>query len=160
MKNKILIALASTVAILIAGVALAQVNPRTLGDIFGFRAVVITKGSGVSDPRAGALHIGRLNSEFPSTTHRITRMLRGSYTVDFTTQTATCGDSAAQTLTGARTGDLCVVSPPAASTANTMFNCRVSASNQVIVRFCPTGAGAVDPASGAYDVLVLSNAAP
>lgn len=92
-----------------------------------------------------------------SSTHKVTRILNAAYTIDFATQTATCGDSAGQTLTGVRTGDVCVVSPPAASTANTMFNCRVSATNTVIVRFCPTGAGAVDPASGSYNVTVISN---
>lgn len=159
MKNKILIAVSAFVAFIVATVAFAQVNPITLGDIFGYKAVVITKQSGVSDPRAGALHIGRLNKEFPSTTHRITRMLRGDFTIDFASGTTTCADSASQTLSGARTGDICVVSPPSGSTANTSFSCRVSATDTVIVRYCPAGTAA-DPASGSYNVMVLSNAAP
>lgn len=91
-----------------------------------------------------------------SSTHKVTRILNGAYTIDFASSTITCVDSAGQTLTGARTGDVCVVSPPAASTANTMFNCRVSATNTVIVRYCPAGTAA-DPASGSYNVTVISN---
>ena len=159
MKNKLLIA--TVLASLVAVVAYAQVNPRTLGDIFGTKAVVITRDNGNSDPRAGALHIGRtgVSREFPSTTHRITRLLRADFTIDFASSTILCVDSGAQTLSGARTGDICVVSPPSGSTANTMFNCRVSATDTVIVRYCPAGTAA-DPASGAYNVMVLSNASP
>lgn len=91
-----------------------------------------------------------------SSTHKVTRILNGAYTIDFASSTITCVDSAGQTLTGARTGDVCVVSPPAASTANTMFNCRVSATNTVIVRYCPAGTAA-DPASGSYNVTVISH---
>ena len=159
MKNKLLIA--TILASLVAVVAYAQVNPKTLGDIFGYKAVVITKDTGVSDPRAGALHIGRLNREFPSTDHRITRLLRGSYSIAFSVaQTITCVDSAAQTLTGARTGDLCFVSPPAdGSSANASFTCRVSANDAVIVRFCAHGTSAT-PGTDTYGVIVLSNASP
>ena len=159
MKNKLLIAVSAFVAFIVATVAFAQVNPATLGDIFHRKAVVISKDTANSDPRAGALHIGRLNKEFPSTTHRITRMLRASYTIDFAATAVTCADSASQTLSGARTGDICIVTPPAAATALYQYQCRVSATDTVIVRQCGlTAAG--DPASAAFDVLVLSNAAP
>lgn len=159
MKNKLLIA--ALLASLVAVVAYAQVNPRTLGDIFGYKAVVITKDTGVNDPRAGALHIGRLNREFPSTDHRITRLLRGSYTVNFSTsRTIVCEDSGNLTLTGARTGDLCLVTPPAdGSGTNASFTCRVSATDTVIIRFCPHGT-AVTPGSDTYALMVLSNASP
>ena len=159
MKNKILIAVSALVTFIIASVAFAQVNPITLGDIFGYKAVVIAKQSGVSDPRAGALHIGRLNKEFPSTTHRITRMLRGDFTIDFASGTTTCADSASQTLSGARTGDICIVTPPAAAQALYNYQCRVSATDTVIIRQCASGTGG-DPASASFNVMVLSNAAP
>lgn len=159
MKNRLIAISAFLLTFTLALTVYAQVNPRTLGDIFGFRAVVITKQTGTSDPRAGALHIGRLGTEFPSTTHRITRLMRGDFTIDFASSTITCVDSASQTLSGARTGDICIVSPPSGSTANTSFSCRVSATDTVVVRYCPAGTAA-DPASGSYNVLVLSNAAP
>lgn len=159
MKNKLIYISAFLLTFTLAVVAFAQVPAQTLGDIFGYKAVVVTKAPGVGDPRAGALHIGRLNREFPSTTHRITRLLRGDFTIDFASSTITCVDSSAQTLTGARTGDICIVSPPSGSTANTSFSCRVSASDAVVVRYCPAGTAA-DPASGSYNVMVLSNAAP
>lgn len=159
MKNKLLIAVSAFVAFIVATVAFAQVNAKTLGDVFDRKAVVISKDTANSDPRAGALHIGRLNKEFPSTTHRITRMLRASYTIDFAATAVTCADSASQTLSGARTGDICIVTPPAAATALYQYQCRVSATDTVIVRQCGlTAAG--DPAPAAFDVMVLSNAAP
>lgn len=159
MKNKLLITVSAFVAFIVATVAFAQVNAKTLGDVFDRKAVVISKDTANSDPRAGALHIGRLNKEFPSTTHRITRMLRASYTIDFAATAVTCADSATQTLSGARTGDICIVTPPAAATALYQYQCRVSATDTVIVRQCGlTAAG--DPASAAFDVMVLSNAAP
>ncbi len=159
MKNRLIAISAFLLTFTLALTVYAQVNPRTLGDIFGFRAVVITKQTGTSDPRAGALHIGRLGTEFPSTTHRITRLLRGDFTIDFAGGTTTCADSANQTLSGARTGDICIVTPPAAAQALYNYQCRVSATDTVIVRQCASGAGG-DPASAAFNVMVLSNASP
>jgi hypothetical protein len=157
MKNKLLFASAFLLTFTLAVVAYANVSPRTLGDVFGFKAVVITKLSGVSDPHAGALHIGRLGQEFPSTTHRITRFLRGSYSIAFSAHTITCEDSGAQSLPGARTGDICIVSPPAdGASANASFTCRVSAANAVIVRYCPAGTAST-PGTDTYAVSVLSN---
>lgn len=158
MKNKLLIA--TILASLVAVVAYAQVDPRTLGDVFNRRAVVISKDTANSDPRAGALHIGRLGTgrEFPSTTSRITRLIRGTTAaIDFASATITCVDSAAQTVSGARVGDICIVNPLASSiVANSSFTCRVSATDQVIIRFCAAGTAA-DPASTTYDLLLLSN---
>ncbi len=161
MKNKLLYVSAFLLTFTLAVVAYAQVNPRTLGDVFGFKALVVSKLSGVSDPYAGGLHVGRLGKEFPSTTHRITRMLQGDYSIAFSVaQTTTCVDSGAQTLSGARTGDLCFVAPPAdGSSANASFTCRVSAADAVIVRFCAHGTSAT-PGTDTYSVIVLSNAAP
>lgn len=159
MKNKLLIAVSAFVAFIVATVAFAQVNAKTLGDVFDRKAVVISKDTANSNPRAGALHIGRLNKEFPSTTHRITRMLRGDFTIDFSAGTTTCADSASQTLSGARTGDICIVTPPAAAQALYNYQCRVSATDTVIIRQCASGTGG-DPASASFNVMVLSNAAP
>ena len=159
MKNRLIAISAFLLTFTLALTVYAQVNPRTLGDIFGFKAVVITKQTGTSDPRAGALHVGRLNREFPSTTHRITRLLRGDFTIDFTAGTTTCADSANQTLSGARTGDICIVTPPAAAQALYNYQCRVSATDTVIIRQCASGTGG-DPASAVFNVMVLSNASP
>lgn len=161
MKNKLLYVSAFLLTFTLAVVAYAQVNPRTLGDVFGFKALVVSKLSGVSDPYAGGLHVGRLGKEFPSTTHRITRMLRGSYSIAFATpRTIVCEDSGAQTLAGARTGDICIVTPPAdGADANASFTCRVSAADAVIVKFCAHGTAST-PGTDTYAVTVLSNAAP
>jgi hypothetical protein len=133
--------------VLVGGLAFAQLALNV--DIFNARPVLFSQ----------PIHIGPAlgpNRVFPSSTSRVTRLLRADYTIDFASATITCVDSAAQTLTGARTGDICLVSPPAGSTANTSFTCRVNAANQVTVRYCPAGTAA-DPASGSYNVLVLSN---
>jgi hypothetical protein len=135
------------VGVLVGGLAFAQIALNV--DVFNARPLLF----------AQPVHIGPAigpNRVFPSSVSRVTRLLRGDYTIDFASSTITCVDSAAQTLTGARTGDICIVSPPAGSTANTSFTCRVSAANQVIVRYCPAGTAA-DPASGVYNVLLLSN---
>jgi hypothetical protein len=92
-----------------------------------------------------------------NSTNRTTRILRGLYTLDFASSTILCVDSAAQTLTGARADDVCVVSSTAVSTANASYSCRVNAANQVTIRFCPAGTLA-DPASGTFQVMVVSNA--
>lgn len=89
-------------------------------------------------------------------THRVTRDLAGSGTIDFASQTITC-NTGTITVTGARTGDICQVSPGSTGgAANSSFTCYVSASNTVTVKHCPAGT-ASDPASQTYYVRVTSN---
>jgi hypothetical protein len=143
MKTKLSYIAAFILTFTLSVVAFAQVNPRTLGDIFGYKAVVITRDTGVSDPRAGALHIGRLGSEFPSTTSRITRLIGASGTIlnaDGGQTFVGCAESSL-TVSGARLGDLCIANQPAGiqpdAGISTGVTCRVSAANTVRLRFCP-----------------------
>lgn len=129
----------------IAGIALAQ---EARLDLYRFNPQWFTRGIYVGPEAAPNVS--------STTANRVSRILGGSYTIDFATATITCNDSAAQTLAGARVGDTCIVGPPAAAQANANFTCRVSAADQVIVRYCAAGTAA-DPASAAYAVTVISN---
>jgi hypothetical protein len=97
-----------------------------------------------------------MTSDAKINANRITRSLAGSATIDFVAGTIICTDSAAITVTGARTGDACDVGLPAAPAANSSFTCFVSASDAVKVRHCPAGT-AIDPASAVYNVRITSN---
>jgi hypothetical protein len=87
--------------------------------------------------------------------NRVTNVLAGSITHDFASQTITCVDSASITVTGALVGDPCFVGS-AVAPGNANFTCYVSATNTVLVHFCPAGT-AVDPASQLFRVRVISS---
>lgn len=91
---------------------------------------------------------------------KITRSLGASATINFASATDTCADSSAITVTGARTGDVCMVGPPTGigtsdAGATSTFSCYVSANDAVKVRFCTIGAE--DPASATFYVRIFSN---
>lgn len=91
---------------------------------------------------------------------RITRSLGASATIDFSGAASGCTDSSAITVTGARTGDVCIVGAPitiatADAGAESSFSCFVSASDAVKVRFCTNSYE--NPASGTFYVRVFSN---
>jgi len=97
-----------------------------------------------------------LSSDTAINANRVTRLLAGSGTIDFASQTITC-NTGTITVTGARTGDPCFVGPPSTGgAANSQFTCYVSASNTVTVKHCPAGT-ASDPASATYNVRVISS---
>jgi hypothetical protein len=90
------------------------------------------------------------------TQNKVTKMLGGSATIDFASQTITCNTSNI-TVTGAATGDPCFVGPPSTGgAANSSFTCYVSAANTVTVKHCLAGT-ASDPASATFNVRVISN---
>lgn len=88
--------------------------------------------------------------------NRITRALGATATIDFVSSISVCTDSAAITVLGARVGDPCFVGIPAV-TANSTYSCYVSATDAAKVRHCANGA-TIDPASGSFQVRVLSSA--
>ena len=70
--------------------------------------------------------------------HRITRSLGASATVDFASAREGSELSSAITVAGARAGDACEVGVPAAAGAlKAEFECAVTASDQVKIRFSP-----------------------
>lgn len=85
----------------------------------------------------------------------VTRLLAGSETMDFASQTITCADSTGVSVPGAQVGDACAVGLIAAPTANASFTCFVSAADTVKIRFCPAGT-AVDPASQVFRTRLIS----
>lgn len=121
--------------------------------------------------RAGSLYplffdrgfyVGPRSPDPTSTTaNKVTRMLSTSATIDVATVTAACNDSAGQTITGAQVGDPCFVGMPTTLTGagtglSATFTCYVSAANTVVLRHCPVGVAADDPASATYFFRVIS----
>lgn len=71
-------------------------------------------------------------------TNKLTRVYGTTATIDFASTTVGVLESSAITVTGARTGDRCVVTPNATAAAlKAKFECYVSASNAVKVKFTP-----------------------
>ncbi len=98
-----------------------------------------------------------INSCFDRLDANAPKFKQNSATLDFASAAAnTCSADLTVTVTGAVANDPCVVSPPNASVnAGSSFTCWVSAADTVTVRHCNTSAGANDPASGTYKVMVL-----
>ncbi len=86
---------------------------------------------------------------------------RASVVVDFAgVATITCNDDATTfTVAGASIGDVVMVSPQASLTPSGLAACRVSAADTVTCGLCNPTAGADDPASATYDVVVIRTAA-
>lgn len=86
------------------------------------------------------------------------KILAGSATLDFGNAAAQTSEELTITVTGAADGDVVVVSPlNAAYNANSNYTARVSATNTVSVAFNNFSAGAIDPASAVFKVLVFKN---
>lgn len=79
----------------------------------------------------------------------------GSTTFNFASVTTTCEDSTGFTVTGAATGDVCIVGVPSTGgSSNGTYSCYVSAADTVKVRHCAAGT-ADDPASATFTVRVF-----
>lgn len=78
-----------------------------------------------------------------------------SSSIDFAGVTDGCEDSGNITVTGAAVNDTCEVGPPATlPSTNSWVQCRVTATNTVVVRHCAHGASG-NPASATYTVRVF-----
>ena len=91
-------------------------------------------------------------------TAALTKLLTASATLDFPSIAAVSQANLTITVTGAAVGDEVMLSLPAAPTAGIVFNAFVSAANTVTVRATNVTAGAIDPASATYGVIVLAAA--
>lgn len=90
---------------------------------------------------------------------RVIRLLGGSATLDFPNTGAQNSADLTITVVGAVAGDPVMLGVPNGSVnANTCFTAWVSAADTVSVRFNNYSAGAVNPASGAFQVIVLGRA--
>jgi len=123
MKNKIL----AVAALLLAGTAFAV--SESIDKFNNPRPVQFASGIYVgSDASLVAANVK----------NKLTRVLGTTTTIDFTTQTVGRQESSAVTVTGARTGDRCIVTPNATAAAlAAQFTCYVSATNAVKVVFVP-----------------------
>lgn len=83
-------------------------------------------------------------------------ILSASATLDFPNTTAQLSADLTITVNGARTGDCVIVGVPNGSVnANSAFTAWVSADDTVTVRFNNYSAGAINPASGVFNVIVF-----
>lgn len=81
--------------------------------------------------------------------------LTNTAALDFPSTAAQSESVLTITVTGAADGDVCGVGiPNAAATVGGTFTCRVSAANTVSVKFLNFSAGALDPTSGTFRVMV------
>lgn len=87
----------------------------------------------------------------------IQKYLKGTATIDFpSTNAQLSADSSGITITGAVSGDLCIVGAPAGSIVNNAsYSCYVSAADTAKVRLNNYSSGSVDPASGSFTVAVV-----
>ena len=87
---------------------------------------------------------------------QIIRLLAASATLDFPNTGAQNSADLTITVTGAIAGDPVMLGVPNGSVnANTCFTAWTSAADTVTVRFNNYSAGAVNPASGTFQVIVL-----
>jgi hypothetical protein len=81
--------------------------------------------------------------------------LVGGATLNFGNDATQTSEDLSVTVPGAAVGDIALVAPPAAPDANTCYTAYVSAEDTVKVRFNNYSGGSVNPASGAFIVLVI-----
>ena len=115
-----------------------------------------TSGTLLTTPEAGAVEF--TGSDYwvsvGTVRYALAKVLTGSGTLDFSNTAAQTSADLTITVTGASVGDEAIVSPPAFP-ANSMYSAFVSATNTVTVRFNNYSAGAIDPASGNFNVTVI-----
>jgi hypothetical protein len=85
----------------------------------------------------------------------LTKIRTATAALDFPSISAVSQADLTITVTGAVVGDEVALALPAAPTAGIVFNAYVSAANTVTVRASNITAGAIDPASASYSVLVF-----
>jgi predicted RecA/RadA family phage recombinase len=83
------------------------------------------------------------------------KFLFGTATLDFPSTGAAGTQDLTITVTGAAVGDMVICSLPAAINAGLVFNAFVSAADTVKIRCQNLTAGALDPASATFNVVVL-----
>jgi hypothetical protein len=88
----------------------------------------------------------------------ITKVLRGSASLNFPSIATTASADLTITVAGAAVNDTVVLGLPAAPAAGIVFNAFVSAANTVTIRATNVTGSSVDPAAATYSVLVLGSA--
>lgn len=88
----------------------------------------------------------------------ITKVLRGSASLNFPSIAAGAQGDLTITVTGAAAGDAVALALPASPAAGLVFNAFVSAANTVTVRASNISAAPVDAAAATYGVIVMAAA--
>ena len=99
--------------------------------------------------------VSKQNFEALTDQGNMSAILSATATLDFGSIAANLAADLTVTVSGARANDPCVVAPPAAPDAEISFTAFVSANDTVTVRAANNSAGAVDPASALYRVMVF-----
>jgi len=103
--------------------------------------------------------VASTNGFIPGVGATITDVLTATATIDFPSITAaSTSDSTGITVTGAAVGDAVFVGTPATIEAGLVVTGYVSATNTVKVRAANVTALAINPASGAFKVVVIKTA--
>lgn len=87
---------------------------------------------------------------------QLTKALKVTATLDFPSITAQTSSDLTVSVPGAAIGDTVTLSLPAAINAGLTFNAFVSATDVVTVRATNSTAGALNPASASYTVIVFA----
>ena len=85
---------------------------------------------------------------------KIVDVLHATAVIDFGSIAANISLDSDVTIAGARENDICIVAPPYAPDAEIQFTAFVESANTVTVRAGNNSAGAVNPASGTYRIMV------
>lgn len=85
----------------------------------------------------------------------VARTLAAVATLDFPSISAVSTQALTITVPGASVNDVVLLGLPATVNAGVVFDARVSAADTVTVRALNITAGAIDPASAQYEVIVL-----
>ena len=82
-------------------------------------------------------------------------LVNSAATINFGNTAAQTSDDQTATVTGATTGDACFTIGYSVGDANSAVTCAVSGANTVTVRFHNYSAGAINPASATYQIVVV-----
>lgn len=125
--------------------------------LLGVTALAATQYTRILNLRVSGLTLLGSNSDGDA----IDKSLVADMDYDFASATIVCNDTPAQTVTGVRVGDTCVVGvgPRDGGTAiftdNSVFTAFVSAADAVKLRHCPVGTAA-NPVDAGYVVRCFS----
>jgi len=121
----------------------------------------ISSGTNLTTPQDGAIEyngteltVTNTAAEAAGRRENLSRNLKGSATLDFSSTLAAASGDLTITVTGAAVGDAVTIGLPASPDANSCFTAWVSATNTVTVRFNNYSASPIDPASATYNVIV------
>jgi lysophospholipase L1-like esterase len=118
-----------------------------------------TSGTNLTTPEAGAVEFDGTNyfATASTTRYTIAKTLTNTATLDFGSTAVGAATDLTVTVTGAASGDVCMVGAPNGSVPNNgAFSCWVSAADTVTVRFInPDQTNAKDPSSGTFRVSVI-----